>query len=118
MKFITIIIALFFISNSSCKRMQGHSKIAALNNSDYSIIITSILNVDTILCVSSSNKINFSNPIELKAGEQKNDFLVTYNEGWESRLSRQKYYVYFFNKDTFNNNSCDTFVGFPIIRPL
>lgn len=106
------------MSNSSCKRMQGHSQIAIRNNSPNSIIVFKELNVDTVNCLSFNNSFINNYFAMLKPAELKSDFLVTYNEGWESRFSYEKWYIYFINKDTFNNIPCDTFKKYKYYKKI
>lgn len=109
MKYLIIIIAFFFMSNSSCKRYYGHTKISIKNNLSKDIIVVIGANIDTIECVNNSNKVRFSYNSIIPSQFNKEDLLNIYSEDWESRLKYEKLYVYFFDKDTFNSNTCDTF---------
>jgi hypothetical protein len=94
---------------SSCKNQNGHNVISVSNKSSKTIVITSILNLDTLECINDIRKIRFSNPVEIESKQSYNDYMHSYNENWESRFNYEKWYVYFFDIDTFYNFPCDTF---------
>jgi hypothetical protein len=109
MKKIILLLISLILSNSSCKRIQGHQKIPIKNSLSKDIVVVIGANIDTIECVSTSNKIRFSFNDIISSQMIKEDLLNIYNEDWESRLKYSKWYVYFFDKDTFYNYPCDTF---------
>ena len=97
----------------SCKK-EGHTDIIIHNMRPKSIVMAHMISIDTIVChdtiLHGISKLNGAREVTIESMSKNIDFLKTYNsEVWEDRLSIEKEYLLFFDKDTYFNYSCDTF---------
>jgi hypothetical protein len=112
MKHISIILMGFLLISSSCIRIQGHTRISIKNKSNKKIVFVQLINNDNLTCVNSQDIVSTKNWIILNHDTTIDDLYNIYNESWENRLSYEKQFVYFFEKDTFLKEPCDTFLKY------
>jgi hypothetical protein len=116
MKKIILLLISLILSNSSCKRIQGHTKIPLVNTYAKGIVLVQVAIKDTsLLCqkypISKFDKFQWAYELELESNSTYSNLFDTYNTDWESTFKDPNHirqYLYFYEKDTFVNNSCDT----------
>jgi hypothetical protein len=116
MKKIILLLISLILSNSSCKRIDGHIKIPLINNSNKSLILIQVAEKDTnFICNMTPNsaidKYQWAYELEIKKDSLYDNLFNAYNTDWESTFKDPNHirlYLYFYDKDTFVNYSCDT----------